>query len=46
VVGRMSRGWYLARTLGKTHYPSIAAIPRLVNGEPVGDGAATNGTPA
>jgi hypothetical protein len=23
VVGRMSRGWYRARSLGKTHYPSL-----------------------
>jgi hypothetical protein len=26
VVGRMSRGWYRARNLGKTYYPSLAAI--------------------
>ncbi len=26
VVGRMPRGWYRARDLGKTYYPSLAAL--------------------
>jgi hypothetical protein len=32
VVGRMSSGWYRARALGKTFYPSIATIPRNGSG--------------
>jgi hypothetical protein len=36
VVGRMPRGWYRARALGKTYYPSLRDIPSTQPAETVG----------
>lgn len=33
VVGRMPRGWYRARTLGKTYYPSLDTLVRARSAE-------------
>lgn len=33
VIGRMPRGWYRARKLGKTYYPSIRHLPAANRGQ-------------
>jgi len=33
IVGRMSKGWYRARKLGKTHYPSLQQMVRSKRAE-------------